>query len=71
MYALSAFLSVSHNDWSAATGGTVDVTAHEILSRERIREIHHAVGGAAGGTAVDKAFEDMMARLLGVVVLAR
>ena len=49
----------------------MDVTAHEILSRERIREIHHAVGGAAGGTAVDKAFEDMMARLLGAVVLAR
>ena len=53
------------------TGGTVDITAHEVVKSKRIREIHHAVGGAMGGTAVDKNFEDLMSKLLGVQFLTR
>ena len=55
-----------------SAGGTVDITAHEIVDAlGHIREIHHAVGGAAGGTAVDGAFESLMTSVLGADVMDR
>ena len=38
------------------TGGTVDVTVHQILEGGRIKELYKATGGAWGGTKVDEAF---------------
>ena len=38
------------------TGGTIDVTVHEILEDGRVRELYKATGGAWGGNKVDEAF---------------
>ena len=48
------------------TGGTVDITAHEVLD-SGVKELHHATGGACGGSYmyVDKNFEALLADVLG------
>ena len=38
------------------TGGTIDVTVHEMLEDGRVRELYKATGGAWGGNKVDEAF---------------
>lgn len=40
-------------------GGTVDITAHEVLECG-VRELHHATGGACGGSHVDKNFDSSL-----------
>ena len=47
-------------------GGTVDISAHEILDDNELRELHGASGGAWGGTEVDKAFEQFFADIIGI-----
>ena len=56
---------------SALSGGTVDVTAHEILDSGSVRELHRAVGGAWGGTAVDRNFETLLGDVIGSNFLNR
>lgn len=46
-------------------GGTVDVTAHEILGGENVKELHAATGGAWGGTKVDDNFINLLKQVLG------
>lgn len=48
------------------SGGTMDVTAHEIEDDDTINEIYHATGGDYGGTKVDKEFEDLLNKIFGV-----
>ena len=45
-------------------GGTVDITAHEVLE-SGVKELHHATGGACGGSYVDKNFENFLVEILG------
>ena len=47
------------------SGGTMDVTAHEIDEDDNIKEIYHATGGDYGGTKVDKQFQDLLEKVFG------
>ena len=46
-------------------GGTVDVTVHEVGKDKKIRELHHATGGAWGGTYVDQNFVLLLKNIFG------
>ena len=46
------------------SGGTLDVTAHEIQKDNTVKELHFATGGALGGTRVDDQFVKIMERVL-------
>ena len=46
-------------------GGTVDITAHEILSQGNVKEICPPSGGPWGGIEVDKSFISLMVRIFG------
>ncbi|WAR31547.1 HS12A-like protein, partial [Mya arenaria] len=48
-----------------AGGGTVDITVHEIVSENTVRELHKASGGAWGGIKVDEEFEKLIDELIG------
>ncbi len=52
-------------------GGTLDVTAHEILADGTIKEIHKVTGGAHGGIYVDKKFEKLLENLFGIEIVER
>ena len=47
------------------TGGTVDITVHEVVAGGHLKELHKASGGAWGGTQVDDAFYQFLVRLFG------
>ena len=57
-------------DHSTFAGGTVDITAHEVLE-SGVKELHHATGGACGGSYVDKNFETLMSNVLGANFINR
>ena len=44
----------------------MDITAHEILSDSKIRELFAATGGAWGGSMVDEKFIELLKKVLGV-----
>ncbi|KAJ7353719.1 hypothetical protein OS493_032589 [Desmophyllum pertusum] len=46
-------------------GGTLDVTAHDILADGTIKEIHQVTGGAYGGVYVDEKFVSLLENLSG------
>lgn len=46
-------------------GGTVDISAHEILEDDELRELHMASGGPWGGTVVDQEFEAFIENVTG------
>lgn len=46
-------------------GGTVDVTVHELLKDNRLKELHSASGGDWGGSKVNKAFLNFISHLIG------
>lgn len=46
-------------------GGTVDVTVHEMVGQNTLRELHAATGGDWGGTKVNKAFWNFISQLAG------
>ena len=46
-------------------GGTVDISAHEVIDDESVRELYPANGGPWGGTEVDKKFIILLNELLG------
>ncbi|XP_053399649.1 heat shock 70 kDa protein 12A-like [Mercenaria mercenaria] len=54
-----------------AGGGTVDVTVHEVMSDEKLKEIYKASGGAWGGTKVDDAFYNFLSEIAGTSVMAK
>jgi len=39
-----------------STGGTVDITVHEVAASGGLRELYKANGGNWGGTYIDQAF---------------
>lgn len=47
----------------------MDVTAHEIVEGDNIKEIYHATGGDYGGTKVDKEFEVLLEKIFGKVFM--
>ncbi|XP_071180737.1 heat shock 70 kDa protein 12B-like [Mytilus edulis] len=49
-----------------AGGGTVDITIHEVVDEQNIREIYAANGGPWGGNNINKAFIDFLNELFGV-----
>jgi hypothetical protein len=48
-----------------STGGTVDITVHEVRSDKSLKEIHRASGGPWGGTKVDDEFQEYLLELFG------
>ena len=50
-------------------GGTLDVTAHEILTNGNIKEIFKVTGGPYGGTKVDEEFVSLLKRFFGTKVM--
>ena len=53
------------NFYIRISGGTVDVTVHEVLQGNRLRELHAATGGNWGGVEVNKAFCNFVSQLAG------
>ncbi len=47
-------------------GGTLDVTAHESLADDTIKEIYKVTGGAYGGIYVDEKFVSLLENLFGI-----
>ena len=47
----------------------MDITAHEVLRRGKVKEIYRAVGGAAGGADVNKNFVNALRELFGGAVI--
>ena len=56
-------------DLLSIAGGTIDITAHEVLHGGGLRELHQASGGDWGGSSVNKQFLDYMASALGQDVI--
>ncbi|XP_060566343.1 heat shock 70 kDa protein 12A-like [Ruditapes philippinarum] len=52
-----------------AGGGTIDITVHETTQNNGLKEIYKASGGDYGGTMVDRAFEEFISEILGIVLL--
>lgn len=52
------------------TGGTVDVTAHEIQQDGTLREMYQASGGSWGGTYVDEEFRKFLVTLFSYEVIS-
>ncbi|XP_045205238.2 heat shock 70 kDa protein 12A-like isoform X2 [Mercenaria mercenaria] len=46
-------------------GGTVDITIHQVVDKDKLKEIDYASGGAWGGTMVDAAFQEFLIKLIG------
>lgn len=54
---------------SICSGGTVDITVHEVMVGGTLRELHKASGGAWGGTKVDESFRQFLIKLVGKLFL--
>ena len=52
-----------------STGGTVDITVHEVRSDKSLKEIHRATGGPWGGIKVDDAFQEYLLELFGFEII--
>ena len=52
-------------------GGTVDVTVHSVGHDDKVRELHHATGGAWGGIYVDLEFCRLLERIFGTDLMKR
>lgn len=50
-------------------GGTLDVTAHEILANGNVKEIHQVTGGPYGGIKVDEEFVSLLERFFGTALV--
>ena len=46
-------------------GGTLDITAHQIVGPDHIREIHRVSGSDLGGVKVDQLFMQHLVVLFG------
>ena len=52
-------------------GGTVDVSVHEVLEDNNLRELYKASGGAWGGTTVDEVYKDVLIKIFGMGVFTK
>jgi len=52
-------------------GGTLDITAHEILPKNSVKQIYRASGEGLGGTTVDKAFNQLLIDFFGSNILQK
>ncbi|XP_052816703.1 heat shock 70 kDa protein 12A-like [Mya arenaria] len=52
-------------------GGTADITVHEKLADNKVKEVHQATGGPWGGTAVDHAFWQLLVAIVGNPTMSR
>jgi hypothetical protein len=52
-------------------GGTGDVTVHEVVDEDSLKELNVASGGAWGGTNVDRAYFNMLKSIFGEEVLKK
>ncbi|XP_071173937.1 heat shock 70 kDa protein 12A-like [Mytilus edulis] len=50
-------------------GGTADITVHQKMSDNSLKEICRATGSDCGGTSVDSAFFQMMAKIFGAPLM--
>lgn len=50
-------------------GGTADITVHEKLKGNKLKELIKASGGACGGTSVDQRFYSLLTRIFGGTLL--
>lgn len=62
---LSSMLSCKDKVFCYSIGGTVDITAHEVLDDGGLRELHHASGGYFGGTCVNEEIMAFLKRIFG------
>lgn len=51
--------------YDAFTGGTTDITVHEVMGPDTVKEIHQACGGHWGGITVNGEFYKFLVRLFG------
>lgn len=58
-------LSCKDKVFCYSIGGTVDITAHEVLDDGGLRELHHASGGYFGGTCVNEEIMAFLKRIFG------
>ena len=49
--------------FTLSSGGTVDITVHEVMESGNVKEVVAASGGAAGGTNVDAEFKQLLTKL--------
>ncbi|XP_062614580.1 heat shock 70 kDa protein 12A-like [Saccostrea cucullata] len=54
-----------------AGGGTIDITAHEVLENGKVKEILKASGGDWGGTKVDENYIDFVENIVGENVMRK
>ena len=54
---------IINDDLCNFTGGTADITVHEKLPNDKIKEVYQATGGAWGGTAVDEAYTQLLIKV--------
>ncbi|XP_061186870.1 heat shock 70 kDa protein 12A-like [Saccostrea echinata] len=54
-----------------AGGGTIDITAHEVLKNGKVKEILKASGGNWGGTKVDENYMDFVKSMVGETVMRK
>ncbi|KYC38101.1 chaperone protein [Scytonema hofmannii PCC 7110] len=52
-------------------GGTVDITAHEVLPGKGLQEVAEGTGGAYGSMYVDRSFQDYLEKKLTAEVIER
>ena len=60
---------ISYWNGGLFSGGTADITVHEQLSNDRLKELCRASDGDCGGTSVDNAFYQIFAKLVGAPLL--
>lgn len=58
-------LTVKEYLYTFYTGGTVDITVHEVQSNGSLKELYKANGGNWGGTYIDAAFRRFLADIVG------
>ena len=46
-------------------GGTIDITVHEILEDDKVREVKSASGGPWGGIYVDRKYHELLDQVFG------
>lgn len=70
LYHLTLRYEITEIDCTFSTGGTVDITVHEIEQNGYLHELERASGGDWGGTSVDNAFKNTLAEIVTEEVLA-
>jgi molecular chaperone DnaK (HSP70) len=53
------------------TGGTIDITVHEVQADKTLKELYKANGGPWGGTKVDDALRDLLADIVGTDIMKK